>query len=62
MTKPPTTPPHSDVGGVNRDGMRPSKPLHTPGDQSAEALDDAADGNAARPDYLDEDGADDRSR
>lgn len=60
MSKPPTSPPHSDMSGVHRDGTRPSKPL--PSDDAGEALERAAREDSARPDYQDEESADDRSR
>ena len=61
MTKPPQTPPSSDTGGVHRDGTRPSKTL-PPDGQDAGDLEDAARGNAARPDYSDDRSGDDRTR
>lgn len=60
MPKPPSTPPHSDFDGVNRDGTRPSKKLTGRGD-SAEALEHAERENAARPDHSDERSRDDRT-
>ena len=50
MSKPPPTPPHSDVDGVHRDGTRPSKPL-PPHGQDGEDLERAARETVGRPDY-----------
>jgi len=60
MSKPPTSPPSSDIGGVHRDGMRPSKVLPTDGKDSGD-LEQAGREDAARPDYSDERPKDDRT-
>jgi hypothetical protein len=61
MPKPPSSPPSSDIDGVHQDGMRPSKPLPT-GGRSGEDLEEAAEQDAARPDYSDKESNDDRAR
>ena len=61
MPKPPSSPPHSDIEGVNRDGTRPSKKLSGRGD-STEALERAGRESAARPDHGDDRSGDDRTR
>ena len=61
MPKPPETPPHSDIDGVNRDGTRPSKKLTGRGD-STKALEHAEREDAARPDHKDDRSGDDRTR
>ena len=61
MPNPPSSPPHSDIDGVNRDGTRPSKKLDGRGD-SAEALERAEQEDAARPDHRDDRSGDDRTR
>ena len=60
MAKPPSSPPSSDIEGVHRDGMRPSKPLPPEG-QDAGDLEQAGREDAARPDYSDEKPKDDRT-
>ena len=49
MAKPPETPPHSDLEGVNRDARvgTPSKASHP---DAGAALDHARDQSSARPD------------
>ena len=61
MPKPPSSPPHSDIDGVNRDGTRPSKKLTGQGDSTKE-LERAGREDVARPDYSDDRSDDDRSR
>ena len=61
MPNPPSSPPHSDIDGVNRDGTRPSKKLAGDGD-STEELARADRENAARPDYSDGRSGDDHTR
>jgi hypothetical protein len=51
MAEPPSTPPSSDIAGVHRDGTRPGKKLPTAEDEDAGELEEAARGDAARPDY-----------
>ena len=60
MPKPPQSPPSSDIDGVHEDGTRPSKPLPSHGQDSAD-LEDASDEDAARPDYSHEESTDDRT-
>jgi len=60
MAKPPASPPSSDIGGVHRDGMRPSKPLPAQG-RGSEELKKAADEDAARPAYSEEESKDERT-
>lgn len=60
MPKPPNSPPHSDIDGVNRDGTRPSKKLSGGGD-GTEELERADRENSARPDYSDDRSGDDRT-
>ena len=61
MPKPPISPPHSDIEGVNRDGTRPSKKLAGAGD-GAKELERAARESVARPDHSDDRSGDDRTR
>ena len=61
MPKPPSSPPHSDIDGVNRDGTRPSKKLSGRGDSTA-ALERADREDVARPDHSDDRSGDDRTR
>jgi hypothetical protein len=61
MPKPPSSPPHSDIDGVNRDGTRPSKKLSGRGDGTKD-LEQAARESSARPDYSDDSSDDDRAR
>ncbi|MFN3727898.1 MAG: hypothetical protein ACK4SZ_16525 [Allosphingosinicella sp.] len=61
MPKPPNSPPHSDIDGVNRDGTRPSKKL-VGRDDGTEELEHAAREDSARPDYSDDSSGDDRTR
>ena len=49
MAKPPETPPHSDLEGVNRDA-RVGTPSKSPQPDSGAALDDADRQSAGRPD------------
>jgi hypothetical protein len=60
MAKPPASPPSSDIDGVHQDGMRPSKPLDTHGQDSGD-LEEAGREDAARPNYSNEESTDDRS-
>jgi hypothetical protein len=60
MAKPPASTPHSDIDGVHQDGMRPGKPLPT--SKSGAALQEAGEGDAARPAYSNEESTDDRTR
>ena len=60
MSKPPETPPHSDIDGVHRDGTRPSKPLDPDG-QDAGDLERARKENAGRPDQSGQGSRDDRT-
>lgn len=60
MAKPPTSPPSSDIGGVHRDGMRPSKPLPSHG-QDNEDVKRAGEEDAARPNYTNEESNDERT-
>ena len=53
MTKPPPSTPHSDLDGVHRDERRNTDVAAERG-ESAKELRDAAEGNAARPDYQDD--------
>lgn len=60
MSKPPETPPHSDIDGVHRDGTRPSKPLD-PHDDDAGDLERAREENAGRPNQSGQGSRDDRT-
>lgn len=53
MSKPPPSTPHSDLDGVHRDERRNTDVAAERG-EGAEELRDAAEGNAARPDYQDD--------
>jgi len=48
MAKPPETPPHSDIEGVNRDA-RAGAPSKSPHPDPGAALDSAKDQSKARP-------------
>ena len=61
MPKPPQTPPDSDIDGANQDEVRNIDAANAAG-QSAADLKRAKDESKGRPDYSDEEGADDRSR
>ena len=62
MTKPPKSTPHSDIDGIHQD-ERPNTDVAAERGESAADLERAADENAARPDYSeDEGGRDDRTR
>jgi hypothetical protein len=62
MAKPPATPPHSDIDGVDEDEVR-NVDAAVEADQNAGDLERARRDAAGRPDYEeDEDNADDRSR
>ncbi len=60
MSKPPETPPHSDIDGVHRDGTGPGKRLD-PKDEDAGDLDQARKLSAGRPDRSGEKARDDRT-
>lgn len=60
MSKPPASAPHSDIDGVHQDGTRPSKRLPA-GGEGAAGLKRAADEDAARPPYTDEESHDERT-
>ncbi len=61
MTKPPKTPPHSDINGVHAD-ERPNTEVAAERGEGAADLKRAKDKSVARPDYASEgEGADDRS-
>jgi len=61
MPKPPRTPPHSDLDGVDEDAMRNTDAALASG-QDAANLDLARKEAAAKPGHSRESGADDRSR
>lgn len=53
MPKPPRSTPHSDIDGVHQDEERSTDVAAERGDDAA-ALQQARDGNAARPTYEDQ--------
>lgn len=59
-SKPPPTPPHSDLDGVHEDGFRPPDAARAAG-QDAGDLDRARKQAAARPARAEEESLDDRS-
>lgn len=62
MTRPPKTPPHSDLDGVHRD-EKPNVQSAVEAGQDSGDLERAAKDSVARPDYSDdENNKDDRSR
>jgi len=62
MAKPPATPPHSDIDGVDEDEVR-SVDAAVEADQSAGDLERARRDATGRPDYEEnKDNPDDRSR
>jgi len=61
MAKPPESPPSSDIGGVHRDGMRPSKPLPAEDKGSGKALKRAAEEDVGRPPYSEKESKDERT-
>lgn len=61
MSKPPASTPHSDIDGVHQNERR-STDVAAERDESAEQLRKASKGNAARPDYHDDqENVDDRT-
>ena len=60
MSKPPETPPHSDIDGVHQDGTRPGKRLDPHGDDAGD-LDRARKQSAGRPEQSGERSRDDRT-
>ena len=54
MAKPPETPPHSDIDGVNRDG-RISKPSRDQHPDPGASLKNADEQSAGRPNQSDSD-------
>ena len=61
MPKPPKTPPHSDLDGVNEDAVQNTDAAIASGQGTAD-LARARDEAAGRPDYSRDKGRDDRSR
>ena len=53
MAKPPPTPPHSDIDGVNKDA-RVGEPSKNPHPEPGSALDHADEESKARPETQDE--------
>ena len=61
MPHPRKATPHSDLDGVHQDERRNTDVAAERG-ESAEELEKARDGNAARPPYAEEESKDDRTR
>lgn len=61
MSKPPRTPPHSDIDGVDEDAEFNVDAANQAGQDTAD-LDRAARETPARPDYSSDKNRDDRSR
>ena len=51
MAQPPATPPHSDIGGVDRDGGKLIAQRKTPDPDQQEKLYGTTPGDVARPEY-----------
>lgn len=61
MPKPPATPPHSDMDGVDRDQARSTDAAVDTGQDSGDLARAKREG-AARPDYTQEESNDDRTQ